>query len=88
MVRTLGQLLPLAEASLDASHIVSQTLNQLGIPHKYESGGKHMHAVYKVGDREHRFPVSHGKRWDGPIRHQIASAVRRHVRAAQQLVSK
>lgn len=81
---TLGRLLSLAEASLDASSIVSDTLKKMGISHRFESGGKHMHAVYTLNGREHRFPFSHGKRWDGPIRHQIARDVRHHVWKAQQ----
>ena len=81
----LGRLLRLAEASLDAKDLVSHTLNQLGISHHFEPGGKHMHAVYTINGRVHRFPFSHGKRWDGPIRHVISSKVRQHVRQAQSM---
>lgn len=81
---TVGRALRLLEGRLDPRDVVSHALSQMNIPHRFEEGGKHAHAVYTVRGREHRFPFSRGGKWDGPLRQQILSAVRRHVRAATE----
>lgn len=80
---SLGRALALVEGSLDPREHVSDEMRRMGIPHRFETGGKHNFLVYRLGDKEHRFPISHGHKRDGAIRHVIVTAVRRHVRAAR-----
>lgn len=73
----------LEEGSLDAKDIVHSTFQQHGIKPRYEGGGKHNHAIYNMGGKEHKFSFRRGKMWDGPIRHQIARDVKKHIEAAK-----
>lgn len=83
-VITLRRAFEILAEGDDPRDVVTHTLNQLGIKHRFEPGGRHMFVHYEVNGQQHKFTISHGHiKGKGHMRDNIKTFVRRHVRAAQ-----